>query len=135
MGWWIMGSDHIQPLPDYVPKVDMVNHPQHYRGPTIEIATIGIDKKAVDDSGVSAKYKNGEGWSWLKPPKSIGQKVFLRIECIDVIRHVKDMRLANAMKYIWRVAFGGKRNDQQDIQKAIWYLNDWLENKVEGNKE
>ena len=69
MGWWIMGSDHIQPLPDYVPKVDMVNHPQHYRGPTIEIATIGIDKKAVDDSGVSAKYKNGEGWSWLKPPK------------------------------------------------------------------
>ena len=67
-------------------KVDLVNHPPHYRGPGIE--------------------------------------------CIRVIRHIKDMRLANAMKYIWRVAFGGKGNDRQDIEKAMWYLKDWLEYPV-----
>lgn len=53
------------------------------------------------------------------------------IECIHVIRWIKDMRLATAVKYIWRVAFGGKENDREDIEKAIWYLNDWLDNPVD----
>jgi len=48
------------------------------------------------------------------------------IEAIEVIRYINDPRLANAVKYIWRVAFGGKSNDTVDIQKAIWYLTDWL---------
>ncbi|MHA7703369.1 DUF3310 domain-containing protein [Mycobacterium sp. ML4] len=52
------------------------------------------------------------------------------VECIEVIRWITDFRLATAMKYIWRVAFGGKENDRQDIEKAIWYLRDWLDNKV-----
>ena len=54
------------------------------------------------------------------------------IECIEIIRWIKDMRLATAMKYIWRVAFGGKEgvDPREDIKKAIWYLNDWLEHKV-----
>lgn len=53
------------------------------------------------------------------------------IECIHVIRWIKDMRLATAVKYIWRVAFGGKENDREDIEKAIWYLKDWLANPVD----
>lgn len=53
---------------------------------------------------------------------------FRVIECIDVIRHIADMRLATAMKYIWRVAFGGKDNDREDIQKTMFYLQDWLDN-------
>lgn len=54
------------------------------------------------------------------------------IECIEIIRHVRDFRLATAMKYVWRVAFGGKHNDREDIEKAIWYLQDWLANSIEG---
>ncbi|PIB80539.1 DUF3310 domain-containing protein [Mycobacterium branderi] len=50
------------------------------------------------------------------------------VECIEVIRHISDFRLATAMKYIWRVAFGGKANDREDIEKACWYLRDWLDN-------
>lgn len=56
---------------------------------------------------------------------------YIDVECIEVIRHIPDMRLANAMKYIWRVAFGGKENNRQDIEKAVWYLRDWLEHPVE----
>jgi hypothetical protein len=52
------------------------------------------------------------------------------IECIEVVRHITDFRLANAMKYIWRVAFGGKDNDNEDIDKAIWYLQDYLDHEV-----
>lgn len=81
---------------------DPVNHPDHYtRGPIFNF--VGPDGK---------------------PQKGA-------IEALDVIRWLDDPRLANAVKYIWRVGFGGKDNDQQDIQKAIFYLNDWLDFPVE----
>lgn len=84
----------------------MVNHPPHYtRGPAIHIGT---------------------SWFTDKP-----RPIHRVLECIEVIRHVKDMRLANALKYTWRVAFGGKENDREDIKKAIWYLNDWLEHRID----
>jgi hypothetical protein len=85
---------------------DMVNSPHHYtRGPIIDVTV--FDPISGDTAGDTHI-----------------------IECIEVIRHIRDMRLANAMKYVWRVAFGGKANDREDIQKAIWYLRDWLDNPV-----
>jgi hypothetical protein len=80
---------------------DMVAHPPHYtRGPRLMLHL-------------------SDRWS--------GQTIYHALECIEVIRHIPDMRLANAMKYIWRVAFGGKEHDRQDIEKARWYLQDWLD--------
>lgn len=80
---------------------DMVNHPPHYtRGPFVRHP--------------------------LSPIANVGRV----LECIEVIRHINDLRLATAMKYIWRVAFGGKENDREDIKKAIWYLTDWLDNPI-----
>lgn len=50
------------------------------------------------------------------------------IECIDVIEHIHDGRLFTAMKYLWRVALGGgKDDDREDVQKSRWYLTRWLE--------
>lgn len=80
---------------------DMVNHPPHYT------------------RGPLVTLRDGPGG------------ISGVIECIQVIRWIRDMRLANAMRYVWRVAFGGKENDRQDIQKAIWYLQDWLDNEVD----
>lgn len=79
---------------------DMVNHPPHY--------TRGPEIEISHGTGTIRRI----------------------VECIEVVRHVKDGRLFNAMKYIWRVAFGGKANDREDIQKAIWYLQDWLDHDV-----
>lgn len=42
------------------------------------------------------------------------------IECIEVTRHM-GFNLGNAMKYIWRADL---KNGLEDLQKAIWYLND-----------
>jgi hypothetical protein len=43
------------------------------------------------------------------------------IECIDVVRHM-GFDEGNAVKYIWRA---GKKNDEiEDLEKAIWYLQD-----------
>lgn len=85
-------------------EVDLVSHPPHYtRGPLLRIV-------------------RGDRFS--------GEIIRHALECIEVIRHIGDMRLANAMKYTWRVAFGGKENDRQDIEKAIWYLQDWLDNPL-----
>lgn len=52
-------------------------------------------------------------------------------EAIEVIRHIRDARLANALKYIWRVGFGGKENNRADISKAVWYLQDWLDHPID----
>lgn len=43
------------------------------------------------------------------------------VECIQITRHMT-FNLGNAMKYIWRC--GEKGNAIQDLEKAIWYLND-----------
>lgn len=99
-------------------EVDMVNHPAHYtRGPRVQIG----DNPATTGRGAM---------TWLKTTVELGGRIFIEIECIDVIRHITDMRLATAVKYIWRVAFGGKANDREDIKKAIWYLRDWLDNPL-----
>lgn len=75
---------------------------------------------------------------WVNPPHyrrgpklKIADGVWKMVECIDVVRAIPDYRLANAIRYIWRVAFGGKWNDREDIEKAVWYLNDFLDNPIE----
>ena len=53
-----------------------------------------------------------------------------KFECIDVMvetfgeEAAKDFCLLNAFKYIWRT---GEKNGAEDVKKAIWYLNKFLE--------
>ena len=44
------------------------------------------------------------------------------IECIDVIEDIENFNLAQTIRYVWRVAFGGKWDSVEDIDKAPWYL-------------
>jgi hypothetical protein len=50
------------------------------------------------------------------------------IECIQVTEAMP-FCLGNAVKYIWRVAFGGKEGQPtiQDLEKAAWYINREIE--------
>ena len=43
------------------------------------------------------------------------------VECIQITEHM-GFNLGNAIKYIWRA--GLKGNGAQDLQKAVFYLND-----------
>lgn len=43
------------------------------------------------------------------------------IECIEITRHLLFNR-GNAIKYLWRLGQKDERN--QELKKAIWYLND-----------
>lgn len=53
-----------------------------------------------------------------------------KFECIDVmletqgVEAVKDFCVCNAFKYLYR---HGRKNGAEDIKKAIWYLNKWVE--------
>ena len=53
-----------------------------------------------------------------------------KFECIDVmeealgIEAVKGFCLCNAFKYIYR---NGRKNGTEDIKKARWYLNKYIE--------
>lgn len=52
------------------------------------------------------------------------------VECIDAmeaaqgVSAVQDFCICNAFKYIWRHKH---KNGAEDIKKAVWYLNKWLE--------
>lgn len=58
-----------------------------------------------------------------------------KYECIDVMvetfgkEAVQHFCLLNAFKYVWRSEY---KNGTQDIKKAMWYLDKWLE--LEGEK-
>lgn len=48
----------------------------------------------------------------------------VRIECIDVARHLSFNR-GNAFKYLWRCCHkGGRDQAVEDLRKALWYLED-----------
>lgn len=47
------------------------------------------------------------------------------IECIEITRHM-GFNLGNAMKYIWRADL---KNGIEDLEKAIWYINDEIEKR------
>ena len=51
------------------------------------------------------------------------------IECIELCSAISDFRLASAMKYLYRISFGGKMGEdtKQDAAKAIWYLQHFIE--------
>lgn len=49
------------------------------------------------------------------------------IECIEVVRHL-DFNTGNAIKYIWRARHKG--NTIEDLQKAVWYLQDEIEELI-----
>lgn len=52
------------------------------------------------------------------------------IDCITAMKHafgneaVVSFCICNAFKYIWRHM---SKNGEQDIEKAVWYLNKYLE--------
>ena len=53
-----------------------------------------------------------------------------KFECIDIMidvfgaNAVKNFCILNAFKYIWR---SEKKNGIEDIKKAVWYLNKYIE--------
>lgn len=45
------------------------------------------------------------------------------VECIEITRH-HNFAIGNAIKYLWRAGLKDGNSDIQDLQKAIWYIND-----------
>ena len=45
------------------------------------------------------------------------------VECIEITRH-RNFNIGNAMKYLWRAGLKDGNSDVQDLQKAIWYIQD-----------
>jgi hypothetical protein len=48
------------------------------------------------------------------------------IEDIEVLRHATDYDLGQAMRYIWRVMWGSKGCDLEDVKTSAFYLADWI---------
>lgn len=68
---------------------------------------------------MGSKKKATRKYDTVNKPKHYNEHPS-NIECIEVTRHM-GFNLGNAMKYIWRADL---KNGVEDLQKAIWYLND-----------
>lgn len=58
------------------------------------------------------------------------------VECIEITRH-RNFNIGNALKYLWRAGLKDGNSDIQDLQKAVWYIQDEikrLESKNENPK-
>lgn len=56
------------------------------------------------------------------------QGVAAMIQPVDITRELPGP-LSNAVKYIWRAGRkGDKAKGIEDLEKALWYLDDWVEN-------
>lgn len=45
------------------------------------------------------------------------------VECIQITRH-RNFNIGNAIKYLWRAGLKDTDAQIEDLQKAIWYIND-----------
>lgn len=54
-----------------------------------------------------------------------------KIECIDIVMDLP-FNLGNAIKYLWRCDLKG--NAIEDLQKAIWYIDDEIKKRIRENK-
>lgn len=48
------------------------------------------------------------------------------VECIDIVKHYP-FCLGAAVKYIWRCGLKAGADEIEDLQKAVWYLNQEIE--------
>lgn len=56
------------------------------------------------------------------------------IECIEITRHMS-FNLGNAIKYIWRAGSKDGESALDDLNKAIWYLQDDINRRVNDNTD
>lgn len=58
------------------------------------------------------------------------------VECIQITRH-RNFNIGNAIKYLWRNGLKDSDAQIQDLEKAIWYINDEIERLkvLEKNKQ
>lgn len=53
------------------------------------------------------------------------------VECIQITRHM-GFNLGNVMKYVWRADL---KNGLEDLEKALWYLQDEIKKRSENEKK
>lgn len=53
------------------------------------------------------------------------------VECIQITRH-RNFNIGNAFKYLWRAGLKDDKKQIEDLQKAIFYIQDEI-NRLEGS--
>jgi len=48
------------------------------------------------------------------------------VECIESIRHL-NFNVGNAIKYLWRAGIKDESTQIEDLEKAIWYIEDEIQ--------
>lgn len=71
-------------------------------------------------SGVAKQIK--DEWDNVHHPKNYTSDPS-GVECIEITRH-RNFNIGNAIKHLWRAGLKDGNSDIQDLQKAVWYIQD-----------
>ena len=105
------------------------------------IASALVHKGLLDQNNNGHNVETKTNATYANAPISVINPAHYRqgsgVECIDVVRHLPFAQ-GNAMKYVWRA--GHKDDIRQDLDKALWYVNDCIAQKsavtiMEGSAE
>ena len=55
------------------------------------------------------------------------------VECIQITRH-RNFNIGNAIKYLWRAGLKDENTTVQDLEKAVWYIQDEINRLKEMGK-
>ena len=99
----------------------------------ISILEAGVCPNCHDNSDGSITTRIETTEDIINKPKHYN---FATIEPIDVIEDWKlDFRLANALKYISRAGKKDLSKTKEDLQKAIWYINRYIDKECTDDKQ
>lgn len=48
------------------------------------------------------------------------------IECIQITRH-RNFNIGNAIKYLWRAGLKNQTAEIEDLEKAVWYIQNEID--------
>lgn len=100
-----------------------------------------IDEWAQVQTTVTNGYKPGQVVIPAEPVNNVDHPAHYKgnkFECIDVMEDVygkeavQHFCMLNAFKYIYRQ---NKKNGTEDVNKAVWYLNKYLELEEKDDKK
>lgn len=79
-------------------------------------------KKDIVTEITTSKESNDTQYDQVNHPKHYTSDPS-GVECIEITRH-RNFNIGNAMKYLWRAGLKDSDAEVQDLEKAVWYIQD-----------
>lgn len=112
----------------------MGSQPDDDLGTGTRAVTVAHGRMVLDQTQIP---RGRRGENWVPPHDPVNNPEHYTtdpsgIECIQITRH-RNFNVGNAIKYLWRAGLKNKETTIQDLEKAMYYINDEI-NRLKGTR-